>query len=70
MEEFADHLSFLDATKERLKDIDKQYDVVVAYYDVMGEFSIDYPEIDRAAFQTLRPDYQAFKVRPGDHVAG
>ncbi|KAJ9505501.1 hypothetical protein QJQ45_023785, partial [Haematococcus lacustris] len=61
VEEFADYLEFwaeLDASKQAT---DKEYDHVVAHYDLMAEFGIKVPELQQAAYQTMESDYAALR---------
>jgi hypothetical protein len=62
VEEFVDFVKFLGECLERKEAYEEEYLNVATHFEVMDEFNIQIPSIDYAAYQTLNPDFQAFKT--------
>ena len=59
--DFVEVLDFLGTCHERWPSYDKRMGEIKELYEIVEEFNISVPEIDRAAYQTLQPDFTALK---------
>ena len=60
VEDFVDYLEVLQDTVGRRESFDERNALVRSYYDLIDKFGIRVEARERAAFQTLGPDFQQF----------
>lgn len=60
-EEFVEKLTFLNEVKEKEASLDMRCAEIQSLYELIDHYKIPVPDIDKAAFATLNPDFQALK---------
>eukprot|EP00958_Prasinococcus_capsulatus_P007761 scaffold712_cov404-Prasinococcus_capsulatus_cf.AAC.19 len=61
VDDFVDLLKFLDTCHVTMPSLDKKMVEIRKLYATVEEFDMPVPELDRAAYQTLEPDFAALK---------
>ncbi|GAX73618.1 hypothetical protein CEUSTIGMA_g1069.t1 [Chlamydomonas eustigma] len=61
VEEFASYMDFLSSLEFSKPQLDSEFDVVVAHYDLLTEYDISAPPIQLAAFATMESDYATLR---------
>lgn len=60
-EEFVEKLTFLSKAKDMEEPLNIRCQEIQSLYELIDQHNIAVPEIDRAAFATLTPDFRAMK---------
>lgn len=61
VEDFVEQLEFLASVQEKWKSLEHGLLHITHLYEIIDEFQIPLPELDRASFQTLNPDFDTLK---------
>jgi dynein heavy chain len=61
VEEFDQSIQFLQDCMDKRDAYEIEYQLVCSYYETMDDFDVPVPPEELAAFQTLEPDFVAFK---------
>ncbi len=60
--DFVDFLSFVASVIERKEELQIQFEDITSLYSMMEEQHVKIPELDKASFQMLVPDFQQMKT--------
>jgi len=61
--DYVDQLSFMDELTEQMDSLQERFDEVSSHYRLMEDFDIKVPDMDRASFTMLIPEFMGLKTQ-------